>query len=279
MSHSATFSRLIGAVVAVLAATALLTSAAQAEVPASPFQRFAGCPNQEEEAAFELEFELEFCIRSIVTGGHLQAGKQDVPIENPITLTGGVNGAFAEFSYNSEGGLSKTKEEVPGGVVGLTGLNWLIKFLNVEALKLYAVTELAGAPSNLSFNSVTLPIKVHLVNPVLGNNCYIGSDSNPITLNLITGTTNPPSPNKPITGKEPELSEEGEVAYLKNGVFVDNSFAVPAAKGCVLTLLGFLPVSLDGAVNLQAGLPAAAGTNEAVQNIDLEIALQDSVYP
>jgi len=278
MSLSLSPARLLVAAISSLAMLVAVAPAAQAEVPPPPFERFAGCPNQTEEETLGLPFGLEFCIRAVVTGGHLQAGKQDVPIENPITLTGGVNGAFEDFSYNSEGGLTKVKEEVPGGVVGLTGLSWLIKLLPVEALKLYAVTELAGPPRNLDFNHVTLPIKVHLVNPVLGNKCYIGSNTEPITLNLTTGTTEPPPPNEEISGEEADFKEEGEVVYLENGVYVDNSFAVPAAKGCVLTLLGFLPVSLDGAVNLQAGLPSAAGNNEAVQDIDEEIALQESVY-
>lgn len=278
MLLSVSRARLLVAAIGSLAMLAVPAPAAQAEVPAPPFERFAGCPNFAEEEALELEFGLTFCLRSVVTGGHLQAGKQDVPIENPITLTGGVNEAFEDFSYNAEGGLAKVKQEVPGGVVGLTGLSWLIKLLPVSALKLYAVTELAGPPSHLTFSTVTLPIKVHLVNPVLGNNCYIGSNSEPITLNLTTGTTEPPPPNEPISGEESDFKEEGEVAYFENGVYVDNSFAVPAAKGCVLTLLGFLPVSLDGAVNLQAGLPSAAGNNEAEQKINIEIALQESVY-
>lgn len=281
MTRSVRRARQLAAMIAVLAGlAALLAPAAQAsEEPASGFGQFAGCPSNEELPALGLEFEMVFCLRSVVTGGHLQSGKKDVPIKNPLTLIGGTNGAFGEFSYNSKGGLSKTKEEVPGGVIGITGLEWLVNFLNAEALKLYAVTELAGEPSNFSFSSVTLPIKVHLVNPVLGNNCYLGSNANPIVLNLTTGTTEPPSPNEPISGEEPTLSEENEIAYLKNGVFVDNSFAVPGASGCTLALLGFLPVSLNSAVNLQAGLPSPAGTNEAVQDIDLEIALHESVFP
>lgn len=251
---------------------ALFAPAAQAvEEPNPGFTQFRGCPRPEEK-------EMTFCVRSVVTGGHLQSGKKDVPIKNPITLTGGLSEIFTEFTANSEGGLSKTKEEVPGGVIGITGLDWLVNFLNAEALKLYAVTELVGAPSHFTFQTVTLPTKVHLVNPVLGNNCYIGSEKNPVTLKLTTGTTNPPPPNEPITGQEASFKEENEIAYLENGVFVDNAFAVPAASGCMLTLLGFIPVSLDSLVNSQAGLPAAAGTNEAEQVIDIEVALQNSVY-
>jgi len=273
--------RRFGVVVAMLAAAvALFAPTAQAvEEPALGFGQFAGCPNNEEVPELEVEFDVVFCLHSVVTGGHLQAGSKDVPITNPITLTGSTDGAFEEFRYNSQGGLSKAKQEVPGGVIGITGLDWLVKFLNADALKLYAITELAGEPSKLTFTSVTLPIKVHLVNPVLGNNCYIGSDTKPIVLNLITGTTEPPGPNEPITGVEPSFKEENEIVYLENGTFVDNSFAVPGASGCKLTLFPFLPISLDGLVNGQAGIPAAAGTNEAEQELDLEIALHESVFP
>ena len=40
----------------------------------------------------------------------------------------------------------------------------------------------------------------------------------------------------------------------------------------MLKLFGFIPISLNGFVNSQSGLPSAAGTNEAVQNFNLEIA-------
>jgi hypothetical protein len=259
---------------AAILAIALFAPLAQAvEEPQTGFTQFRGCPRPEEK-------EMTFCVRSEVIGGHLQSGKKDVPIKNPITLTGGVEADFTAFMANSEGGLSKTKQEVPGGVIGITGLEWLTNFLTGNALKLYAVTELAGTPSNFTFTTVTLPIKVHLETPsgVLGKSCYIGSTTNPITLNLTTGSTEPPPPNEEITGQEGAFSEENEIAYFKGGIYVDNSFAVPAASGCTLTLLGFIPVSLNAAVNLQAGLPAAAGTNEAVQELEIEIARQETVY-
>jgi hypothetical protein len=272
MKQSKTLARLLTVAGAAILAIALFAPLAQAkEEPQTGYTQFKGCPRPEEKV-------MTFCLRSDVTGGHLQAGKKDVPIKNVITLTGGVEADFTGFTANSEGGLTKVKQEVPGGVIGLTGLDWLVNFLGVEALKLYGVTELAGAPSNFTFTTVTLPIKVHLINPVLGNNCYVGSTSSPITLNLTTGTTEPPAPNEPITGEEGAFSEENEIAYFKNGVYVDNSFSVPAASGCTLTLLGFIPVSLDSVVNSVSGLPAAAGTNEAVQDLDIEIALQETVY-
>ncbi|HMJ72189.1 MAG TPA: hypothetical protein VK471_02365 [Solirubrobacterales bacterium] len=257
-------------------AVALLAPAAQAREPAPGYSQFAGCPSPEEKSG------LALCLFSNITGGHLQMGTKDVPIENPLTLSGGADENFEGFSYNSKGGLSKTKQKVPGGVIGLTGLTWLLEFFGSDALTLYAETELAGTPTNFTINSVTIPIKVHLTTPsgVLGSTCYIGSNASPITLKLITGTTSPPPPNKPITGKEPTFSIDGKsIIHLNNGTYVDNSFSVPGASGCVLKLFGFIPISLNSFVNSQGGLPSPAGKNEAVQNFNLEFVERGLVYP
>lgn len=274
MNQSKTLARLLVAAGAALLAISMFAPLAQAkEEPQPGFTQFRGCPRPEEKV-------MVFCVRSDVTGGHLLMGKKDVPVENPLKLTGGVNSVFGEFTANSEGGLSKVKQKVPGGVIGLTGLTWLLEFFGSDALTLYATTELAGIPSNFTFSTVTLPIKAHLETPsnVLGKNCYIGSVSSPIVLNNTTGTTSPPPPNVPISGKEGEFEEENEIVYFKNGTYVDNAFAVPGASGCVLTLFGFIPISLNGFVNSQGGLPSPAGKNEAVQDIDIEIAQQATVY-
>jgi hypothetical protein len=277
MHQSLTLARLLRAAVIGMAAFALLAPAAQAAETAPNYEQFNGCPTPAESPGTPI------CVRSDVTGGHLQMGTKTVPIENPLVLQGGVDFEFEGFTAGPEGGLSKTAQKVPGGVLGLTGLTWLLEFFGSEALTLYATTELAGVPSGFTFATVTLPIKVHLTTPsnVLGSNCYIGSNSNPIVLHNTTGTTNPPPPNKPISGVEAEFSEDPELAILRfsNGTYVDNSFAVPGASGCVLKLFGFIPISLNSFVNKQAGLPSPAGTNEAVQEFGIELALQELVYP
>lgn len=202
-------------------------------------------------------------------------GNKKVPISNQMVLSGGLNNEF-KFIKPS---LTPVKQQVPGGVIGLTGLDWLVNFLDIDTLQLFAVTELAGSP--VLGENLTLPIKVRLVNPVLGSKCYVGSNSNPIVLNLTEKTTSPPPPNQPITGKEFEFSEDvaSGIATFKNGVLVDNSFAAPGANGCVLTLFGFIPISINGLVNSQSGLPAPAGTNETVQNVDMELVAANRVYP
>lgn len=269
--------RLLACIGAALLAMALLVPMAQAQEPAEGYEQFAGCPTPAESETVAL------CVRADVEDGFLQVGSKTVPIENPLALTGGTNNELEEFQANSQGGLTKVKQKVPGGVVGLTGLTWLLEFFGSDALTLYAVTELAGPPTGFDFSSVTFPIKVHLETPsgILGNNCYIGSDSNPITLELTTGTTNPPPPNEPISGKPGEdgFDLEKEILFINNGIFVDNAFAAPGANGCVLKLFGFLPISLNGFVNSQAGLPSPAGTNSTEQEYSLELTSQSRVYP
>lgn len=266
--------KLVGSLALVaLTAFAMFASSASATTPAKGYEQFAGCPSHAEYPPTEI------CFRSVITGGHFQMGTKDVPIENAITLSGGLTSSGAVVA-NAKGGLTPVKQKVPGGVVGLTGLTWLLELFGSEALTLYAVTELAGVPGNPLAEPVTLPVKIHLVNGILGNNCYVGSVTNPIKLNLISGTTSPPAPNKPITGKPGEFGvTPDEIIHVNNSELVDNSFAAPGASGCVLTLFGFIPVSINGLVNSQSGLPAAAGTNETRQKTNNELVFSSFVYP
>jgi hypothetical protein len=276
MNQSSIHSRLLVALMAAVAALALLAPAASAAEPKEGYKQFAGCPSEAENA------NIVFCIRSLITGGHFQMGNKDVPIEKTIELSGGYSITGTEFAATSKGGLKPVAQKVPGGVIGLTGLTWLLEFFGSEALTLYATTEAAGLPGPPLADPLSLPIRVHLTNPsgLLGNNCYVGGFTNPIKLNLTKGTTSPPGPNKPITGKEGTFEEGGAPGILKvsNAEYVDNSFAAPGASGCVLTLFGFIPISINGLVNSQSGLPAAAGTNETRQVNTTELVERSLVY-
>jgi hypothetical protein len=268
---------LLSALGATAAALALVVPFAQAQTPAPGYSQFAGCPSKAEKA------EVDTCYTSVIKSGSFQMGSKTVPIEHPMTLSGGFGPALKTY-YSPKGGLTKVRQKVPGGIIGLTGLTWLAEVLGIEALTLYAVTELAGTPTAPVELPFEIPVKVHLENStgVLGPNCYVGSNSNPIMLKLTTGLTSPPLPNKPIEGVQPEFSANPanpEILWLKNGTFVDNSFSAPGASGCTLTLFGFIPISLNGLVNAQSGLPSAAGKNTTIQNFDSELTVQELVYP
>jgi hypothetical protein len=105
--------------------------------------------------------------------------------------------------------------------------------------------------------NIDMKLKINLTNPFLGGTCTIGSNSSPLDLHLITGTTSPPAPNTPISGSPPQVvSLDPYVLKLTN---VDNSFSVSGATGCALNfgLVNYI-------VNSQAGVPAAAGKSTMV---------------
>ena len=132
--------------------------------------------------------------------------------------------------------------------------------------------ELAAPASAIKFNllnlflakgtGLALPVKIKLGNPFLGSNCYLGSNSQPIQLNLTTGKTAPPPPNTSITGSPglPGNFDEGKILFFKGNKLVDNSFAAGGANGCG----GLFSFLIDPFVDSIVGTPSAAGKNTAI---------------
>lgn len=266
---------LFGAAGTALVAIAMVAPAAQAEATDPGYERFAGCPSPSENPT------TVTCMRYVFSSGHIQIGKKEIPISNPMTLSGGTEFIFGgSLLNNSQGGLEPVKQPIPGGLIGSTRLDWLSNFLNLNQLRLYAVIELAGEPTVASLQELQLPVKVHLINSVLGDNCYVGSSSNPLTLNLTIGTTNPPAPNKPITGTSPFSTFDPvlEIFSQTDGTFVDNSFAVPGVSGCALSLPHGISLNINNPINKKFGLPAQAGTNEAVVDYSVDLVAREIAY-
>lgn len=248
-------------------------TAAQAQT-APGYEEFSGCLNQPN---------ITFCIRSETTGGHIQIGKTDTPMNKLTVLSGGLDLSTAKVSFTSKGGLIAPPLNVPGGLTGLTGLSeFIINLITFGANQVQAQAILVGDPilpiSTTDLN-LTLPVRIKLINPFLASTCSIGSSSNPVLLKLTTGTTSPPPPNKPLSGvanvfqPDPVLAE---TLVSANNTLVDNAFAAPAATGCDLIGFGLI----NGLVNARVGLPAAAGTNTAVfSSTKVKLAQRAAVYP
>jgi hypothetical protein len=275
-----------------------------AAAPKGEYVAFADCPLS--------HAELTGCIAARTESGKIIIGKRTVPIENTITLQGGLEEeAPCEFPFAEKGAcrapfvaaadgntLSKTPQNVPGGLLNLInckaikGEGFFEKaerkacefFFERGITAVTATTELAAPASSIGLSesalaepvlsevfgipALQLPVKVKLDNPLLGKECYVGSEATPIVLRLITGKTNPPAPNKPITGSPGEFTSRGEgrILVIKNNSLVDNSFAAPGSSGCG----GFFSFLLDPIINASLGLPSAAGNNTAVLNGTLE---------
>jgi hypothetical protein len=148
----------------------------------------------------------------------------------------------------------------------------LIKFFLENSLTgVNSTLELAKSASDITISESALaeeqgialhmPVKVHLENPFLGKNCFVGSSSSPINWNLTTGKTNPPAPNTSITGAGGEASflEEGRIIQIKNNKLVDNAWSAPTATGCG----GILSFLVTPIINAQLGT-TTAGHNTAI---------------
>lgn len=260
-----------------LASMALLASAAEATPVPAPYQDFSGCPS-----SAESEF-IAFCFKYEFSGGHFQLGKKNIPVTHPIIFRGGERFETGEFLGNGEAGIVPAAQYVEGGLLGLTGNKELDELLaGYPALAVKATIESAGTPlGSMVEPPFTLPVKVHLENPLLGSTCYVGSNTEPINLNLTTGTTAPPAPNVPITGvpSGPFKREEARkaVRVSSGGLFVDNAFAVPGAGGCVLTI-GPHHIGINGLIDSAAALPSPAGKNEVKLNYSLSLVNPETAY-
>ncbi len=283
---------LIAVTVAVIGPLAALGAASPALAvehhPTGIFAPFADCPLA--------NTSLNYCIIAQTKSGEFKVGKKTVPIVNTITLQGGFIGSEGNLKfYAAENGetLSKTPQPVPGGLLGVVAPSILPgflreifnEFINKGPTGVTATTELAAPASSIGLNTenlieetgiaLSLPVKVKLSNPFLGENCYLGSNAHPIVIEFTSGTTSPPAPNKPIKGKAGEFEEEDEflLIRLKNNTLVNNSFAAPGAEGCG----GIFSFLVDPAVNAEIGLPAPAGENTAILNSTLETAFANAV--
>lgn len=284
--------------------TALAFASPAMAEPKGIFKIFKQCPTEIPGVVL--------CTFAQTTGGEFSIGTTKVPINKTITLQGGdiktgnpefPREFFAVPAKNGES-LSKTELNVPGGLAGIINCeeikgNGFFEKAARELCKatfenkltgVTATTELvANAKNPVLFNefnlaeqegtALTLPLRVHLKNPFLGNSCYIGSESSPLQLHLTTGETHPPAGFTPLHGAlgEPETLEEKEQIMLRitGNSLVDNTFSAPGATGCgeFLFVKGFL----DSIINGKIKIPNKAGENKAILNGELNAAAADAV--
>ena len=271
---------------AVLASvTFAMAAVASAGVTGDPSE-FSLCPT-----SFQLPagVPLLVCSHSETTGGQLTIGNSTVPISNnPDTVDFGAYPNTPQSIFGKEVIVTPTNGQmfggpaqvVPGGLLGLTGMLAPLSKPLDPINQVTSSIELAGSvkastvvdpTANQAFFCLTgplngcfgvpntssvlkVPIKVHLHNALLGPNCYIGSNANPIVLNL-----------DEIPTSQPVQSAAGSATIVSGVEVADETFAVPGASGC--GLLG----SLDLALNLKVGLPSPSGRNAALIDEDGEI--------
>jgi hypothetical protein len=283
----------MGLLAVVAAALMALASAAPALAtkPTGEFVNFGQCP--------VTNASVTACLFAQTTSGEFKIKSTAVPITKTVTLQGGLEpnesgGLNIVPAVNGET-LSKTPQTVPGGLLKILAPEFFPEplkaifneFINKGITGATATTELVGQASLNVQNAftgtgtaLTLPVRVHLENGFLGNNCFVGSKAHPVIVELTTGTTSPPLPNLPITGSpgEPEFRDGENLIILRKNSLVNSTFSAPTAEGCGSQILfGLFTGIIDSAVNSELGLPSTAGNNQARLSGNQEIGIKEAV--
>lgn len=256
-----------------LVALAVLGSAFGASsamaAPKGEFAAFAECPTSNKA--------VEDCLSARAESGEVKFGTETVPVVSTQTLQGGLyveeDGEIKFVAAAKGNTLTKTPQKVPGGISGLVYCDEIKgeekhekeerkrceEVYENQLTGVYATIELAAPASSIYVNvdnlieesgpALKLPIKAKIENPLLGNECYIGSNSKPIEVELTDGTSGS------LKGKLGEISTraEGEILVISNNSLVNGTVSVPGATGCGLFGL------LDPIVDARLGIPAKSG--------------------
>ncbi|MEU1124498.1 hypothetical protein ABZ371_13260 [Streptomyces sp. NPDC005899] len=212
------------------------------------------------------------CISSRSASGSIKLGNTVVTTGDTDLQLGVLQRSDGTTSLvaPAEGALVADSAEVPGGLLGLmcpSGVPVVSaicrQITSVELNRITATIEPAGAPRDFNMAAafttdvpiLTLPVRIHLRNPLLGDKCYIGTTSKPVLLRPKNATA-PALSLQRFAGNGVPDDENGVMGRytFEDADQADTTFAVPGASGCGAGLL-------DWAVNLKTGLPSAAGKN------------------
>lgn len=275
--------KLTVAIATVVAVLSFASVAVATPVPTGEFAPFGDCPFANPA--------IEYCVNANTEGGSLTIGSKTIPLSSSIFLQGGFEFLEEEVIqfHGAEDGdtLSKPSEPVPGGLLGFSPPGswpaWLKEDFNQtveEGLTgIGATIELAAPATSIGLNlqnllleegtALSLPLKIKLDNPFLGSECYIGSNTEPIVVNLTTGTSGT------IHGSAGTVTFNGAgtLVTLSGTKLVDATFAVPAAHGCG----GFASYLVDPVVDAFFGLPSSSGHNSMTLEMMIGIAERTAV--
>jgi hypothetical protein len=135
--------------------------------------------------------------------------------------------------------------------------------------QVYALAQEAGPITNFMLLSWTQPVKFQLINPLLGSNCYIGSDDTPIVLNPGL-TVGPGGQLVQETDPVPTVHPDTFVLEITEASATDSTFSAPGVTGCGPG--GVSNVAVDEAIDTSSGLPAASGVNSVTLTGTFDIA-------
>ena len=193
---------------------------------------FGDCPDQLPIGADPANWQ---CAVIVLSGGTMKLGSMTQQITEPVSIT--MQAGFDPETFEPINIFANMRSKwmtVPDGALGIPGTGSLpllglqVKTKYVGNFSLYLTDQGQYAS--------TIDMRIKLKNDLLGDSCYIGSKTAPISLNLI--------------------GDDGSVEWFDNAIAMkmnDTTFSVPASSCGVF---GWL-------VDFRAGLPSASGNNAA----------------
>ena len=241
--------------------------------PGGIYTGFTNCPVKNPIMSQSNSFTA--CTLGLATSGSITIGNIVTPVTEPVNVQFGFYQNTQQTYYadavpplaGTNAILTTKPDLIPSSLtteLGCPSSNANVENICQEAAanpadnQVYALAEEAGPITNFQLLAWTQPVIFKLINPLLGNNCTIGTIGSPVMLNpqLSVGPggqltlTNDPNPTR---------NPDTFVLGITEASAGDNTFSAPGVTNCGPG--GLANLDVGAALDAGAGLPAATGNN------------------
>ncbi len=266
--------------------------------PGGIYKPFTNCPILNPLMKEGVSGSAVICSDGHVNSGSITIGNITTPVIEPVDVQfGGVQTANADFGgdwttgINSFSGgilpppaglsamLTTKPDQIPGTltqILGCPSTNKVVQSICTRAQngtakdnKVFALAQNAGQLTNFGLTTWTQRLKFKLMNPLLGSNCYIGNNNQPIVINPNV-TAAPGTSLEILPDPNPKKHPNTDVLEIPTAIATDTTFTAPGVTGCGPGGAANIPV--DEALDTGAALPAASGVNSLTLNGTFAIA-------
>lgn len=250
--------------------------------PGGIYKPFTNCPLYNPLMHEAVSFAA--CVGGDATSGTIKIGNLVTPVYRPVNVQFGF-WTGADQNYYADvvppiAGLSAQLVTQPDLIpeslstaLGCPSANKVVQNLCVQAKNfggkyedVYALAQSDGAITNFNLLNWTQPVMFKLINPLLGNNCYIGTLGDPVVLNpsLV------PTSGQLVTDPHPKVHPDTEVLETQ-ATASDTTFSAPGVSGCGPGGVNNIPI--EQALDASSGLPSASGNNSLTLTGAFDIAV------
>jgi hypothetical protein len=260
--------------------------------PGGIYSSFTNCPLNN--TVMDESTTFTACVGANATTGSITLGSIVTPVLRPVNVqfgfyTGPDQTYYADVlpPIAGTGALLSTRpdllpESLTTGLGCATTTSKTVKALCTKAenyggkyLDVYALAQSDGPITDFDLLSWTQPTKFKLINPLLGNNCYIGTLGHPVMLAPQLSINSGGVETDPNPTKHPDTE-----VLATNSTATATGFSVPGVSGCGPG--GVANIAIDEALDATSGLPAATGNSLTLTgefDIAVNTAAEDSALP